>query len=215
MDPTDIVKVPYDLERLCLYVASVVVVLLATALERNWRKIPGLAVLTLLGHGVIVLCGASPLRNPWHTLTASLYTTALILFDPPIFGHDKDNDDESTATASSNNAATALKQQQQHKESSAGVSWYPQLQLLLRGTRPKQRQRGATASSMQQQQRQDKVAMAVAHSVAACLIPCQILLLYDHGMQIQRWPVPIIMASTYGWAVGLVVGTLWAILTVV
>jgi hypothetical protein len=86
MDPTDIVKVPYDLERLCLYVISVVVVLgiLATAATQNCRKlsIPGLALLTLTGHGVMVLCGASPVQNAWHTLVASLYTTALISFDP-------------------------------------------------------------------------------------------------------------------------------------
>jgi hypothetical protein len=194
MDPTDIVKVPYDLERLCLYVISIVVVLgiLATAPTQNCSRkisISGLAVLTLTGHGVIVLCGASPVQNPWHTLAASLYTTALISFDPPIFG----SSDDHVSTAGSNNAV---------------VSWFPQLQLLVRGTRPKQRQ----ASSIQQQ-RQDKVAMAVAHCVAACLIPCQILLLYDHGMQVQRWPVPTIMASSYGWAIGLVTGTLWAILS--
>jgi hypothetical protein len=196
MDPTDIVKVPYDLERLCLYVISVVVVLgiLATAPSNNTRQlsIPGLVVLTLTGHGIIVLCGASPVQNPWHTLAASLYTTALISFDPPIFVSDQD---DSTATASSSNNAV--------------VSWFPQLQLLVRGTRPKQRH-----GSSIQQQRQDKVAMAVAHCVAACLIPCQILLLYDHGMQVQRWPVPTIMATSYGWAIGLVTGTLWAILSI-
>jgi hypothetical protein len=196
MDPTEIVKVPYDLERLCMYVICVVVVLgiLATAPSQKVRKlsIPGLAVLTLTGHGVIVLCGASPVQNPWHTLAASLYTTALISFDPPIF-FGQNGEDAAASTASSNSAA---------------VSWFPQLQLLVRGTRPKHRQ----ASSMQQQ-RQDKVATVTAHCVAACLIPCQILLLYDHGMQVQRWPVPTIMASSYGWAIGLVTGTLWAILT--
>jgi hypothetical protein len=122
---------------------------------------------------------------------------ALISFDPPIFvhhDHDHDHDDDN--------------------ESPAIVLLYSRLQLLVRGTRPKQRQRGATASSTQQQQRQDKVAMAVAHCVAACLIPCQILLLYDAGWQVQRWPVPVIMASTSGWVIGLVVGTLVAIRTV-
>jgi hypothetical protein len=197
MDPTDIVKVPYDLERLCLYVISVVLVLLVLKPAQNWRNIPELAVMTLVGHGVILLCGASPLQNPWHTLLASLYTMALISFDPPIFvHHDHDHDDDN--------------------ESPAIVLLYSRLQLLVRGTRPKQRQRGATASStqQQQQQRQDKVAMAVAHCVAACLIPCQILLLYDAGWQVQRWPVPVIMASTSGWVIGLVVGTLVAIRTV-
>jgi hypothetical protein len=201
MDPTDIVKVPYDLERLCMYVTFVVVFLgiLATAPTQNYRKlsIPGLAVLTLTGHGVIVLCGASPVLNPWHTLAASLYTTALISFDPPIFVLSDDNKDDDKSTATSTSASS----------NNAGVSWFPQLQLLVRGTRPKQRQ----ASSMQQ--RQDKVAMVTAHCVAACLIPCQILLLYDHGMQVQRWPVPTIMASSYGWAIGLIAGTLWAIRT--
>lgn len=54
--------------------------------------------------------------------------------------------------------------------------------------------------------------MAVAHSVVAFNIPCQILLLFDAGLQVQRWPVPTIMASTFGWAVGLVVGTMWAVI---
>lgn len=213
MDPTDIVKVPYDLERLSLYVMGVVVILgvLATAPTHNCRQvsIPGLAVFTLTGHGVMVLCGASPVHNVQHTLVASLYTTALISFDPPIFVHDGSNN------SISNNISNNNKDDEQpHKELPASaLSWFPQWQLLVRGNQRSKQRQASSSTQQQQRQRQDKVAMVVAHCVAACLIPCQILLLYDHGMQVQRWPVPTIMASTYGWAMGLVVGTVWAILT--
>jgi hypothetical protein len=206
MDPTDIVKVPYDLERLSVYVTSVVIALFMLAPTKNSRKIPGLVVLTVLGYGIIVLCGASPTHNPRHTLMASLYTMALIWLDPPIFV------DDATATTT---AHTAFNQPSTWS-ASAVVSTFQQFQLLVRGRRRPRQPSATTVSSSQPQQPQQhpqaKVAMAVAHSVVAFNIPCQILLLFDAGLQVQRWPVPTIMASTFGWAVGLVVGTMWAVI---
>jgi hypothetical protein len=82
MDPTDIVKVPYDLEGLFLYVMGIVVVLwlfrftwttttwrgLPGSYNQNiWIKLPVMSVLTLAVNGVILLCGKSPVQNPWHT----------------------------------------------------------------------------------------------------------------------------------------------------
>lgn len=37
-------------------------------------------------------------------------------------------------------------------------------------------------------------------------IAFQVLTVLDHGMQVQRWPVPVIMGGTYGFAFGSVAG---------
>jgi hypothetical protein len=54
------------------------------------------------------------------------------------------------------------------------------------------------------------LASITTQSTIACAIPAQILLLYDRGWQVQRWPVPLVLGSTAGWCLGLVVGTIMA-----
>jgi hypothetical protein len=39
-------------------------------------------------------------------------------------------------------------------------------------------------------------------------IPFQILQILDSGLQVQRWPIPLLLGSTVGWVVGNVVGLL-------
>lgn len=46
----------------------------------------------------------------------------------------------------------------------------------------------------------------VAHCVVGLNIPFSILRLYDRGWQWQRWPIPVVVASTYGWVLGAVLG---------
>ena len=41
-------------------------------------------------------------------------------------------------------------------------------------------------------------------------IPAQILLLYDRGYQVQRFPIPILLGCTIGWIIGLLYGTVRA-----
>jgi len=40
----------------------------------------------------------------------------------------------------------------------------------------------------------------------AFLIPFSILSVLDHGDQKQRWPVPVLMGGTYGFAFGSIAG---------
>lgn len=54
---------------------------------------------------------------------------------------------------------------------------------------------------------QEVLAQTVLHGVVAGAVPLQILLLYDRGWQMQRWPVPLVLGSTVGWVGGIIVGT--------
>ena len=40
-------------------------------------------------------------------------------------------------------------------------------------------------------------------------IPFQVLHVLDWGIQIQRWPLPVIIGTTYGWIVGSALGIIW------
>jgi hypothetical protein len=37
-------------------------------------------------------------------------------------------------------------------------------------------------------------------------IPFQILSILDHGMQVQRWPLPLILGGSYGYVLGTIIG---------
>jgi hypothetical protein len=41
------------------------------------------------------------------------------------------------------------------------------------------------------------------------MIPFQILNILDSGLQVQRWPLPMLLGSTVGWILGSVLGLLW------
>ena len=43
------------------------------------------------------------------------------------------------------------------------------------------------------------------------LIPCMILRILDHGMQIQRWPVPVLLGITAGFTIGNILSVLMAL----
>ena len=171
MDPTDIVKVPIDLPRLFLHVS--VVLFVATLLTQHnnniLTKLWELTKLTFIVFVTMIVCGASPYQDQWHTMMAAVYLTTLLTWDPPIFNESHDKT----------------------KPQSLRIR-------VLRG--------GSSLCSLQ-----DRVAVAVSHCTLATTIPLQILRLYDRGWQIQRWPVPVILGSTYGWILGVLVGTLWAV----
>ena len=44
------------------------------------------------------------------------------------------------------------------------------------------------------------------YSTVMFTIAFQVLTILDHGKQIQRWPIPVILGGTYGYAFGTVVG---------
>lgn len=52
----------------------------------------------------------------------------------------------------------------------------------------------------------DQINRCILYSTFLIMVPFMILNILDHGDQIQRWPVPIILGSTVGHVVGVVVG---------
>lgn len=177
LDPTVIIAIPYNLERLSIYVAMVVLVVLFDAANHNrggrfLQKSTELIQLSVISWTIFILCGASPTQNVWHTLLAAVYFVTLLWFDPPVFD---------CVDGRNNNIPNGLRQ-----------NFFRRFQ-------------GKSLSCQQ-----DVVATTVLQCTVAMTIPMQILLLYDRGWQIQRWPVPVIIGSTIGWVVGTILGTVLA-----
>ena len=176
LDPTEIIAVPYDLQRLSVYVAAVMCVVLLDPANGGWHKFVEILQLTVSSFVIFILCGASPKDNLFHTVLAAAYFATLCWFDPPVFA-------ANTPTTISAASPSRLNLYEQFIQRYRGRS--------LRGS-------------------QDVVAMTVLHSTVAVTIPLQILLLYDAGLQVQRWPVPVILGSTIGWIMGTILGTILA-----
>jgi len=169
--------VPYDSQRLAIYVGSVV---LCTIMFRypvdDWLKIfLQLLQLTTTCFGLFILCGASPYEKLTHTALAAAYFATLCWCEAPVFAADTVTFDGSMTL-----------QQQFHQR--------------LRGR--------VLHKSTIIQQRQNLLQTIVLYSCISCTIPLQILLLYDRGWQLQRWPIPVILGSTIGSIGGTVFGTL-------
>jgi hypothetical protein len=198
MDPTDIVLVPYDLLRLSRYIVQEFLALTVCSLVSS-RSIPKLRydlVCIILSTGLIflvfVLCGAPPTPNVSHTVWAAVHTSVLLWLDPPVVSLASNSGvDQSPATP------TAFGFLQSFGESVRGLVSGPAAIYPKEGK--------ARAPS----QLQCQLKSIVAHSMLAVLIPFPILRLYDRGWQVQRWPVPIVLGTTYGWIAGMVGGTLW------
>eukprot|EP00536_Pseudo-nitzschia_multiseries_P011221 jgi/Psemu1/308005/fgenesh1_kg.371_\ len=52
----------------------------------------------------------------------------------------------------------------------------------------------------------DLLATSRLYMTLAFIIPCSILSVLDHGDQKQRWPVPVFIGGTYGFAFGSIAG---------
>lgn len=52
------------------------------------------------------------------------------------------------------------------------------------------------------EQCRDLIARHVSYACLVVSLQMQIILLYDRGWQIQRWPAPVVIGSTLGWLFG-------------
>jgi len=52
----------------------------------------------------------------------------------------------------------------------------------------------------------DTLASYQLYGTVLGMIPVQILNILDWGAQVQRWPLPLLVGSTFGWVVGTLVG---------
>ena len=157
MDPSEIMKVPFDLDRLNIFAMFPVTLILLLALvktpERIFSYILSLARLTILSYGLLGLCGAHIVENFKHSLLAALYLASLL----------------STTARTDILTGQIFDQLPFHDHSD-----------LLKTSR--------------------------LYGTLLGSIPFQILAILDRGIQVQRWPIPIILGVTYGYVLGTVVG---------
>ena len=181
---------------------------------------------------LFVVCGASPYHNLYHTFLASIYFVTCTFFQYPLILVDSDttgstggvigdengnddssnHDDDTDVTKIHNQNPSAIKHNYRY------ALRLPQLlntiQQQLRGKSVGIVGTSITKSSSLSSQHQQMIIVLHQSIVYCCTIVTvlfQILLLYDRGYQIQRYPIPIVMGCTIGWIVGTCVGTFRAI----
>lgn len=184
MDPTDIVLTPFDFHRLTVYVA---VVSVASGLLAVAKGVPfgSLCIQWISASGAIwalaVVCGASPTNHIRHTGLASLYVATLAV----------------VLTALSATATTSPQQ----------AWWQPRLSLPLLPTATSSKDIPTPqATQMFDQFNEEFLASCQMHMTLFVSVPFQVLRLYDWGSQIQRWPLPVVLGSTYGFVLGTILG---------
>ena len=139
------------------------------------------------------LCGASPYANIEHTFLAALFLSSLIAMDLPF-----DN-------------LQQRRQQQQQKESRQAMRTTET--TMTNTTSPILDNNilwriSPSSSSTTTSHDGCWLCQIRGHCTVAITIVCQILLLYDRGWQIQRWPVPTILGSAIGWTLGVLMSVL-------
>jgi hypothetical protein len=158
MDPSEIVKVPYDIKRLSVFTMVPIVTLLFVAMWDAPTKLTSFMLtlfrLTIVVFGVLGLCGANLGTNPQHSMYTAIYAAALL-----------------TTTINPSNAASSKVQEQlPFADKSDAINFFRLYGVLL------------------------------------TTIALQILQVLDWGVQVQRWPLPIILGVTYGYVVGTLFG---------
>lgn len=189
MDPTDIVLVPFDLHRLGSFMAAVffssLVILLATGVT-SLSSLP-----KLIGHHWLqttcavwmaaILCGTPPFREVYHTGLACAYFATLVV-------------------------CTSAIDRRGQEQRSTSAWWQSRLELpLLQAVDADIKEKATNQQSTFDAQ---LIASCQVHATFFVTIPFQVLRLYDWGSQIQRWPLPIILGSTYGFVLGSFLGCL-------
>jgi hypothetical protein len=181
-------------------------------LRTLWDLLQVSVLLTL----VFILYGASLYDHIFHTYLAAVYVFTLSWLDPPIFSFARDHKSKvpTTTTTTATHTTTQL-----HNPRHV----YDSILLHLRGSTPQVTSTATAAVTgvvvasspsttwQRQRQRQLILSQTIVYTCWICTVPMQILLLYDRGYQIQRYPVPIILGSTIGWILGVLLGTIRAL----
>lgn len=181
IDPTDIVLIPYNLTRLTLYVLTTVVVALLAVHSQKQQAVMVVLRQQLLPWTAMFWC--IMILSGTNPTVHPLHNILGAMYSTTLCLLDPPFVTSADTGASIPPAAAAASQRQ--------------LTTLLG-------QRFAGSSSSQH----NVVSRTMAQGTLAGAAALQILRLYDRGWQVQRWPVPLIVGSSVGWAVGLLVGTL-------
>lgn len=213
MDPSDIISTPFPLLILCKFIAFSLVWNLIVAfvcritMEKAQSHGDGhqsgvlrvslmVGLSTIVIHFIIFLCGVHPTMFPLHTLVSAFFLSfnmllpVTILF-PPV------NYTTSQQEPTVNGVIFHLRE----------VSNYLFGPTLSNEQTKKQQKH--------KQQRDQQRIIQHIHQFSALgtvigLIACSILRVLDHGMQVQRYPVPIVAGATWGSCGGVLIGTITA-----
>jgi Na+/H+ antiporter NhaA len=145
---------------------------------------------TVLVHFMILLCGIHPTMLPLHTLVSAFFLAFNVLL--PV--------------------ATTLAEQSciGHNNSLMEriISKFnePIKYLLGPMMTKEQQQEQHRNESQQNQQRIQLIHQYTALGMFVGIAACAILRILDHGMQIQRYPIPIIIGTVWGRCVGTLIG---------
>lgn len=225
MDPTDIVKVPYDRSRLLIFVSfptllyCVILPLVRLFCINNKNNHPSnikikmtlisiinriieAIILTMVYFCTFIVAGASPFEKIIHTILAALYCATLSSSSSSSLLWIGGNDDDDSMQLKKIAPVRTLIDQILFRL----FFLSPEDVILYEDNNTDDRKLSTKKRSLQQHQ-EEIMAGWILRSIIVILVPMQILLLYDRGWQIQRWPVPVIVGTTIGWVIGTFIGT--------
>ena len=83
MDPSEIIKVPYDLNRLCIFVSVPCVSLLFITFVNEpmtlMKYIVSVVRFALISYAMMGLCGANIVENYQHSICCAMYISSLLV----------------------------------------------------------------------------------------------------------------------------------------
>ena len=210
MDPSDIISTPLPLYHLCTFVASSLIWNLLLALicsvvakHKTFTRsdlldstlIIGLG--TLITHFIFILCGIHPTMLPLHTLVSALYLAINVLLPVLLFFPAVQPTHVYHDNSLMKRIAFKLKE----------VSTYifgPSLTRELPKKEQLENEQQKTTYRIQHIHQYTTLGIIIGVSASA------ILRVLDHGMQIQRYPMPIIIGITWGECGGVFIGAITA-----
>lgn len=178
--------IPYDLERLWLFVAMIAFVYLTTTTASSSSSnlpvlrdhLPVLLGMTLCTFVAYIIYGASPTRHFGHTLAAALHLMILVQWDPPLLLRQDDGDTGRRGRVVSSSSSLNVLERLSLAASPNDVTGRNDVAVV------------------------DRLAVMQTRAVVGATIVLHILRLYDRGWQAQRWPVPTVLGATGGWIAG-------------
>ena len=220
MDPSDIINTPFPLHEIYKLVSVSLVwnLLLAliyrvvlrknkqtqqtTATEGGISK--GLQIILLIGISTIViyftfiLCGIHPMMLPLHTLISAFYVAMNTMF-PVLVIYSENNNIQYVDASIARKIVYRLKE----------VMIYLFGPTLIIDETKKE-----NITHNKQHQNAQRIQYIHQYTTLGTLIgmsACAILRILDHGMQIQRYPLPIIIGATYGSCGGVLIGHCYSV----
>ena len=216
MDPSDIINTPFPLHEIYKFVSVSLVlnVLLAliyrVVLEKNKQMqhetnegyiSRGLQIILLIGVSTIIidfafiLCGIHPMMLPLHTLISAFYIGMNMML-PVLLTSSQSNCIQYVDSSITKKVTYRLKE----------VMIYLFGPTLIIDETKKE-----NITHNKQHQNAQRIQYIHQYTTLGTLIgmsACTILRILDHGMQIQRYPLPIVIGATYGSCVSVLIGGL-------